>query len=211
MAKLIYVANMSVDGYVADEQGSIDWTVPDEEVIARINALERPIGTHLLGRKMYETMAVWEDPRFVADQPPVLQEFAAIWQAADTVVYTGTLQTVSSANTRIERDFDVAAVRQLKSRLSRDISIGGATLAAQAIGAGLVDEYHLFVAPVAVGGGLPALPRHVHLQLELLHEHRCGCGVVHLHYCSKPWWARDAGSDGLHSKGSCVPAGKSWA
>ena len=186
MAKLIYVANTSLDGYVADENGSIDWTVPDEEVIALINALERPIGTHLLGRKMYETMAVWEDPRFVADQPPVLQEFATIWQAADTVVYSGTLQAVSSAKTRIDRDFDVAAVRQLKGSLPRDISVGGATLAAQAISAGLVDEYHLFLTPVVVGGGLPALPSHVPLQLELLDEHQCGCGVVHLHYRSRP-------------------------
>ena len=186
MAKLIYVANTSLDGYVADENGSIDWTVPDEEVIALINALERPIGTHLLGRKMYETMAVWEDPRFVADQPPVLQEFATIWQAADTVVYSGTLQAVPSAKTRIDRDFDVAAVRQLKGSLQRDISVGGATLAAQAISAGLVDEYHLFLTPVVGGGGLPALPSHVPLQLELLDEHQCGCGVVHLHYRSRP-------------------------
>ncbi len=186
MAKLIYAANTSLDGYVADEQGSIDWTMPDEEVIALINELERPIGTHLLGRKMYETMVVWEDPRFVADQPLVLQEFAAIWQAADTVVYSGTLQAVSSARTRIERDFDIAAVRQLKGSLQRDISIGGATLAAQAISAGLVDEYHLFLTPVVVGGGLPALPRQVHLPLELLDEHRCGCGVVHLRYRSRP-------------------------
>jgi dihydrofolate reductase len=182
MAKLIYVANTSLDSYVADENGSIDWTVPDEEVIALINEIERPIGTHLLGRKMYETMAVWEDPRFVAEQRPVLQEFAAIWQAADKIVYSGRLQAVSSAKTRLERTFDVAAVQQLKGSLQRDISVSGATLAAQAISAGLVDEYHLFVAPVAVGGGLPTLPRHVHLQLELVDEHRCGCGVVHLHY-----------------------------
>jgi dihydrofolate reductase len=186
VAKLIYVANTSLDGYVADQNGSIEWTVPDEESIALINALERPIGTHLLGRKMYETMAVWEDPRFVADQSPVLQEFAAIWQAADQVVYSGTLQAVSSARTRIERDFDITAVRQLKGSLPRDISVGGATLAAQAISAGLVDEYHLFLTPVVVGGGLPALPRRVHLQLELLDEHRCGSGVVHLHYRSRP-------------------------
>jgi dihydrofolate reductase len=186
VAKLIYVANTSLDGYVADENGSIDWTMPDEEVIARINALERPIGTHLLGRKMYETMAVWEDPSFVADQPPVLQEFAAIWQAADTVVYSGTLQAVSGARTRLERAFDAAAVRQLKGSLPHDISVGGATLAAQAISAGLVDDYHFFLTPVVVGGGHPALPRQFHLQVELLDEHRCGCDVVHLHYRTRP-------------------------
>jgi len=185
VVKLIYVANTSLDGYVTDENGSIEWTVPDEESIALINELERPIGTYLYGRRMYETMAVWEDPRFVVDQPPVLQEFAAIWQAADKIVYSGTLQAVSSARTRIERDFDITAVRQLKGSLQRDISVGGATLAAQAISAGLVDEYHLFLTPVVVGGGLPALPKHVHLQLELLDEHRCGSGVVHLHYRSR--------------------------
>jgi dihydrofolate reductase len=182
VAKLIYVTNTSLDGYVEDDNGSIEWTVPDEKAIALINEIERPIGTHLLGRKMYETMAVWEDARFAVDQPPVLQEFATIWQAADTVVYSRTLRVVSSARTRIERDFDITAVQHLKASLPRDISVGGATLAAQAISAGLVDEYHLFLTPVVVGGGLPVLPRHVHLQLELLDEHRCGSGVVHLHY-----------------------------
>ena len=131
---------------------------------------------------MYETMAVWEDPRFVVDQPPVLQEFAAIWQAADTVVYSGTLQAVSSARTRIERDFDITAVRQLKESLPRDISVGGPELAAQALAAGLVDEIHLLVTPVVVGGGTRSLPDDVSLRLELLDERRFGNGVVHLHY-----------------------------
>jgi dihydrofolate reductase len=186
MVKLIYAAITSLDGYITDENGSIAWTAPDEEVIACVNEIERPIGTHLYGRRMYEAMAVWEDPRFVVDQPPVLQDFAAIWQAADKIVYSGRLQAVSSARTRIERDFDAAAVRQLKGSLQRDISIAGATLAAEAISAGLVDEYHLFLTPVVIGGGIPALPKQVHLQLELLDEHRFGNGVVHLHYRSRP-------------------------
>ena len=131
-------------------------------------------------------MVVWEDPRFVVDQPPVLQEFAAIWQAADKIVFSRRLQAVSSARTRIERDFDAAAVRQLKGSLQRDISIAGATLAAEAISAGLVDEYHLFLTPVVIGGGIPALPKQVHLQLDLLDDHRFGNGVVHLHYRSRP-------------------------
>jgi dihydrofolate reductase len=186
MVKLIYATITSLDGYIADEHGSIDWTAPDEEVITCVNELVRPIGTHLYGRRMYESMVVWEDPRFVVDQPPVLQDFAAIWQAADKIVYSGRLQAVSSGTTRIERDFDAAAVRQLKGSLQRDISIAGATLAAEAISAGLVDEYHLFLTPVVIGGGIPALPKQVHLQLELLDEHRFGNGVVHLHYCSRP-------------------------
>ena len=155
---------------------------PDEEVHSFVNDLERPVGTYLYGRRMYETMVYWETASTLADQPPVEQDFAQIWQSADKVVYSTTLETVSSARTRIERDFDPGAVRQLKARAERDITVGGPDLAAQAMKAGLVDECHLFVTPVLVGGGKQSLPDKVRLQLELLDERRFGNGVVHLHY-----------------------------
>ena len=158
MAKLIYSAITSLDGYVADEDGNFDWAAPDEEVHAFVNDLERPVGTYLYGRRMYEVMVAWETPETFTDQEPVLQDYAEIWQAADKVVYSRTLETVSSARTRIERDFDPEAVRQMKAQAERDISVGGPGLAAEAIKAGLVDEYHLFVSPVVVGGGTRALP-----------------------------------------------------
>ena len=182
MAKLIYSGITSLDGYVADEDGNFDWAAPDEEVHAFVNDLERPVGTYLYGRRMYEVMLYWETARTVADQPPVVQDFAEIWQAADKIVYSKTLQTVSSARTRIERDFDPAAVRQMKATAGRDITVGGPDLAAQALKAGLVDEYHLFVAPIVVGGGKQFLPDAVRLKLELLDERRFGNGVVHLRY-----------------------------
>jgi len=182
MAKLIYSAITSLDGYVADEDGSFDWAAPDEEVHAFVNDLERQVGTYLYGRRMYETMVYWETAPTLADQLPVEQDFAQIWQSADKVVYSTTLETVSSARTRIERDFDPGAVRQLKARAERDITVGGPDLAAQAMKAGLVDECHLFVTPVLVGGGKQSLPDKVRLQLELLDERRFGNGVVHLHY-----------------------------
>ncbi|MGI8563023.1 MAG: dihydrofolate reductase family protein [Candidatus Dormibacter sp.] len=182
MAKLIYSAITSLDGYIADEEGNFDWAEPDEEVYTFVNDLERPVGTHLYGRRMYETMVYWETAHTVADQPPFVRDFAQIWQAADKIVYSKTLETASSARTRIERDFDPEAVRQLKARAGRDISVGGSDLAAQAIRVGLVDEWHLFVAPVGVGGGNHSLPNDVRLTLELLDEHRFGNGVVHLHY-----------------------------
>jgi dihydrofolate reductase len=185
MAKLVYSAISSLDGYVADEHGNFDWAAPDEEVHAFVNDLERPIGTYLFGRRMYETMVVWDDPRTFAGEPPVVRDFATIWQAADKIVYSGTPQAVSSARTRIERRFDSEAVRQLKASLGPNITVGGPNLAAQAIRAGLVDEYHLFLTPVAVGAGTPALPSHVRLQLELLDRHRFVNGVVHLHYRAK--------------------------
>jgi dihydrofolate reductase len=144
-----------------------------------VNELERPVGTYLYGRRMYEVMVFWET---ASDQTPVIQDFAGIWRAADKIVYSRTLEAVSSARTRIERDFDPEAVRQLKARAGRDVSVGGPDLAAQAIKAGLVDEYHLFVTPVVVGGGKPALPNGVRLELELQDERRFGNGVVHLHY-----------------------------
>ena len=182
MAKLIYSGITSLDGYVADENGNFDWAAPDEEVHAFVNDLERPVGTYLYGRRMYEVMVAWETVHTLADQPPFVQDFAGIWRAADKIVYSKTLQAVSSARTRIERDFDPEAVRQMKASAGRDITVGGPDLAAQALKAGLVDEYHLFVAPIVVGGGKQFLPDHVRLKLELLDERRFGNGVVHLHY-----------------------------
>jgi dihydrofolate reductase len=185
VAKLIYSAITSLDGYVADEDGNLDWAVPDEEVHTFINDLERPVGTYLYGRRMYEVMVAWEAAHTLPDQPPFMEDFAQIWQAADKIVYSTTLETVSSAGTRIERDFDPEAVRQIKARAERDILVGGPDLAAQAIKAGLVDEWHLFVAPLVVGGGKQSLPDNVRLQLELLDERRFGNGMVYLHYRTK--------------------------
>jgi dihydrofolate reductase len=182
MAKLIYSAITSLDGYVADEDGNFDWAAPDEEVHSFVNDLERPVGTYLYGRRMYEVMVYWETAHTLADQPPVVQDFAEIWQAADKLVYSKTLEAVSSARTRIEGDFDPEAIRPLKASALSDITVGGPDLAAQAIKAGLVDEYHLFLTPSVVGSGKQALPTGVRQELELLDEHRFGNGVVHLHY-----------------------------
>jgi len=182
MAKLIYSAITSLDGYVADEGGNFDWAAPDEEVHTFVNDLERSVGTYLYGRRIYEVMGVWETDHTLADQSPVMRDFAEIWQAADKIVYSKTLETVSTTRTRIERDFDPEAIRQMKAQAGRDISVGGPDLAAQAIEAGLVDEWHLFVAPIVVGGGKQSLPNNVRLKLELLDERRFGNGMVHLHY-----------------------------
>jgi dihydrofolate reductase len=182
MAKLIYSAIASLDGYVADEDGNFDWAAPDEEVHSFVNDLERPIGTYLYGRRMYEVMVYWETAHTVTDQPAFIQDYAEIWQAADKIVYSKTLETVTSARTRIERDFDAEAVRELRARAVRDITVGGAELAGEAIRAGLVDEYHLFVTPVLVGGGTRSLPDGARLELELLDECRFGNGVVYLRY-----------------------------
>jgi dihydrofolate reductase len=182
MARLIYSAIMSLDGYTADADGRFEWAAPDEEVHAFVNELERPVGTYLYGRRMYETMVFWETAHTLGDQPPVEQDFTQIWQAADKVVYSTTLKTLSSARTRIERGFDPEAVREMKAAAGRDISVGGPHLAAQAIKAGLVDECHLFVAPIVVGGGKRSLPDDVRLTLELVDERRFGNGMVHLHY-----------------------------
>ena len=182
MAKLIYSGITSLDGYVADADGNFEWSVPDEEVHTFVNDLERPVGTYLYGRRMYEVMVAWETVHTLADQPPFVQDFAGIWRAADKIVYSKTLQTVSSARTRIERDFDPEAVRQMKASAGRDITVGGPDLAAQALKAGLVDECHLLVTPIVVGGGKQFLPDDVRLKLELLDERRFGNGVVHLHY-----------------------------
>jgi dihydrofolate reductase len=184
MAKLIYSALTSLDGYLSDEEGNFDWAMPDEEVHTFINDLERPVGTHLYGRRMYETMVYWETAHTMADHP-VEQDFAEIWRAAEKVVYSKTLETVSSARTRIERAFDPDAIRQMKASAERDISVGGPDLAAQAFGAGLVDECHLFLAPIVIGGGKRALPEGVRVVLELLDERRFGNGMVYLHYRTK--------------------------
>jgi dihydrofolate reductase len=182
VAKLVYAAITSLDGYVADADGNFDWAAPDEEVHAFVNELERPIGTYLYGRRMYEVMAFWENAHLLVDEPPAFRDFAEIWQGAEKVVYSRTLTTVSTARTRIERDFDPDAVRELKANAAHDITVGGSELAGQAIAAGLVDEIHLFLTPVLVGGGTRSLPDGVHVRLELLDEHRFDSGVVHLHY-----------------------------
>jgi dihydrofolate reductase len=182
MGKLIYSVITSLDGYVADEDGDFNWAVPDEEVHTFVNGLERPIGTYLYGRRMYELMVYWESAPSQADQPACVRDFTDIWRAADKIVYSTTLETVSSARTRIEPDFNPEAVRQMKASAERDITVGGPDLAAQAIKAGLVDECHLFLTPVVVGGGKQFLPDKVRLELELLDERRFGNGVVHLHY-----------------------------
>src|SRR5437762_10309531 len=158
-------AIMSLDGFIADESGNFGWAAPAEEVHKFVNDLERPVGTYLYGRRMYEVMVYWETAHTLAEQLPVEQDFAEIWQAADKIVYSKTLDTVSSARTRIERDFDPDAVRQMKAAAERDLTIGGAELAAQAIKAGLVDEYQLFLTPVVVGGGKQSLPDKVRLNL----------------------------------------------
>ena len=182
MAKLIYPTISSLDGFVADESGTFDWAKPDEEVHAFVNDIERPAGTHLYGRRLYEVLVAWETMDEHPDQPEFILDFAEIWQAADKIVYSRTLETVSSAKTRIEREFDPEAVRELKATSERDLLIGGPELAAEAISAGLVDEYHLFLAPVLVGGGKRALPDGVRVDLELLDERRFVSGFVYLHY-----------------------------
>jgi dihydrofolate reductase len=182
VAKLIYTAIASLDGYIADEEGNFDWGEPDEEVHRFVNDLERPVGTYLYGRRMYEVMAFWERTDALVGQPAYMRDFAAVWQAADKVVYSRTLEAPSTARTRIERSFDPEAVRQLKAAADRDLTVGGPHLAAQAFAAGLVDECHLFLAPIAVGGGNPALPRGVKVPLALLDERRFGNGMVYLCY-----------------------------
>ena len=181
MAKLIYSAIASLDGYIADESGSFEWAAPDEQVHAFVNDLERDVGTYLYGRRMYEVMVAWETMD-ATGQPPAVADYTRVWQAADKVVFSRELSEVSSARTRIEREFDPAAVRAWKAAADRDLSVGGPGLAAAALRAGLVDECHLFLHPVAVGGGTPALPDRVRLDLELLDERRFDSGVVHLHY-----------------------------
>lgn len=179
MANLIYSAIASLDGYVEDAQGTFDWAAPDDEVHAFVNEYERRIGTYLYGRRMYETMVYWET---VSDQSPVARDYAQIWRAAEKIVYSRTLEAVSSAKTQLEREFDHAAVRRLKESATSDISIGGAVLAGAAIAAGLVDECHLLLCPILVGGGKSALPDDVHVPLELVDERRFASGVVSVRY-----------------------------
>jgi dihydrofolate reductase len=212
MGRLIYSAITSLDGYVVDTNGHFDWAVPDEETHAFVNDLERTIGTYLYGRRLYEVMAAWEtmpidvrptdvrptdvrptdarptDARPAGTRPadgdrrPVMLDYARIWQAADKVVYSTTLDDVATSRTRIERRFDPDAVRRLVASADGDVSIGGATLAGHAIRAGLVDDWHLFLTPVVVGGGVRALPDGVRARLELLAARRFASGVVHLHH-----------------------------
>ena len=182
MAKLIYSVIASLDGYVADEEGKFDWAEPDEQVHAFINDLERSVGTYLYGRRMYETMAVWETDATLAAQSDLLRDFAQIWQTADKIVYSKTLETASTRRTRIERDFDPESVRRMKAAAGSDLAVGGPDLAAHAFRAGLVDECHLFVVPIIVGGEKRSLPEDVRLELELLAERRFDRGMVHLRY-----------------------------
>jgi dihydrofolate reductase len=179
VGRLIYTAIASLDGYIEDASGAFDWSAPDREVHAFVNDLERSVGTQLLGRRMYEVLRVWET---LDDPEPEMQDFARIWKAADKIVYSTTLQEVSTARTRIEREFDADAVRQLKADADRDISIGGAELAGVALRAGLVDELQLLASPVIVGGGKHWLPDGLRLDLELTDVRRFGNGVVHLRY-----------------------------
>jgi dihydrofolate reductase len=182
MAKLIYSMIASLDGYVEDERGEFDWAAPDEEIHAFVNELERPIATYLYGRRMYETMLYWETAGTGPDQPTVSREFAAIWRAAEKIVYSRTLQAVSTARTRLEREFDSDAIRRLVQTSAGDVTVGGAELAGEAMRAGLVDECQLLLIPIIVVGGKRALPDHVLTRLELLDQRRFASGVVHLRY-----------------------------
>jgi dihydrofolate reductase len=183
MAKLIYAANVSLDGYIEDERGNIEWSISDDEGFAFWTDFQRPIGTYVYGRRMYESMVYWETASAKpGDQPEVMREFAQIWRAAEKIVYSRTLQAVSSARTRIEREFDPDAIRRLKESSGADITIGGPELAGQAMSAGLVDECHLLLNPIVLGGGKRALPDNLRMRLELLGERRFRSGVVHLHY-----------------------------
>lgn len=178
MGKLVYAANISLDGYLEDEDGSLDWSVPDDEVHAFWNEHERTIGTALYGRRMYETMRVWEDDDWLADGSPVVREYAVIWRDTDKIVYSTTLDAVSTERTTIERRLDPEAVRRLKEGSDADLSVGGAALAAEAFRHGLVDECVLLLHPVLLGGGKPALPQGVRLDLELLDHRRFDHGAV---------------------------------
>lgn len=182
MAKLIYAAIASADGYVEDAAGGFDWAAPDEEVLRFVNDVERPLGTYLYGRRMYETMRYWETAGALPGLSPASREFTGIWQAAEKIVFSTTLASVSSARTRIERNFDLVTVQHLKSSAAQDLSVGGADLAGQALKAGLVDEVQLFLVPAVVGGGKPALPGGVRADLELLDTRRFAGGTVYLRY-----------------------------
>jgi len=182
VARLVYLTNASIDGCIEDEHGALDWAPPDDAVFAFTTALLRSFGTLLYGRRLYESMSVWETDRALAQQSDLKADFASAWQAADKVVYSTTLTAVPTTATRLERDFDPAAVRELKAAATSDLAIGGANLAARALAAGLVDEYQLILWPIILGGGKPALPVGIRTNLELLDEHRFDNGVVYLRY-----------------------------
>lgn len=182
MGKLIYSAITSLDEYVEDRDGGFGWAAPDDEVFAFVTDLERPIATYLYGRRMYETMVYWETASVGPEQPALTREWAELWQAAEKIVYSRTLEAVSSARTRIEREFDPDAVARMKASSPSDITVGGPELAGQALRAGLVDECQLFLTPILVGGGRPALPQGISAALELLEERRFQSGVLFLRY-----------------------------
>jgi dihydrofolate reductase len=182
MAKLIYVTNVSLDGFIEDDQGAFDWTEPDDQQFAFITDLVRPVGTWLYGRRLYESMAVWETDPALASQSALRADFAHVWQAGDKVVYSTTLDAVSTAKSRLERRFDPDAVRAMKAAASRDLTVGGASLAAQAFRDGLIDECHLFISPVILGRGKPSLPSDLRIQLELLDERRFDNGIVYVRH-----------------------------
>jgi dihydrofolate reductase len=186
MAKLNYSTQTSLDGYIADEHGNFDWATPDNDVHAFINDLERPIGTYLYGRRLYEVMVLWETFEAQPDQPPAVLDYAQLWQAADKIVYSTTLETASSARTRIERTFDPSAVRVRKDAADRDLSIGGPALAAHALRAGLVDEVRVFVYPLIIGGRNRFLPDRLQVNLQLRDERTFDSGVVYLRYRVSP-------------------------
>jgi len=181
-ARLVYSAICSLDGYVADDEGGFEWSAPDEEVHAFVNALSAGVGTYLLGRRMYDVLSVWDEPAMAEHPAPAMREFAELWRAADKVVFSRSLSSVDAPRTTLVRDFDAEVVRRQKAEADRDLAVGGPGLAGQAIAAGLVDEYHLFVNPVLVGGGLRALPDGVRLGLSLVEERRFAGGVVMLRY-----------------------------
>ena len=182
MAKLTYTVIASLDGYVNDREGRFDWAAPDDEVHAFVNEVERPVGTYLYGRRLYETMAFWETGGSEPGMPEPVRDYAEIWRAADKVVFSTTLERVDTARTRLERTFDPEAVRRMKAEAERDLSVGGPGLAAHALRAGLVDEVHLLLVPFLVGGGTRALPDGVFVRLDLVDERRFASGVVHLHH-----------------------------
>jgi dihydrofolate reductase len=182
MAKLTYITNVSLDGFIEDARGSIDWTEPSDEVFAFITDLIRPVGTWLYGRRLYETMAVWETDATLAAQSDLMADFAKVWQAGNKIVYSTTLEAVSTARSRLERSFDPDSVRDMKRSATGILTVGGAELAARAFEEGLVDECHLFIHPVLVGGGKPALPRDVRAELKLMDERRFTNGIVYLRY-----------------------------
>ncbi len=209
MAKLIYSALASLDGYVEDEHAGFGWARPDEEVHSFVNDLERPIGTYLYGRRMYETMVFWETAS-TSDEPAAFRDYAELWRTAEKIVYSRTLEDVSSARTRIEREFDPDAIRALKRAAAADISIGGSELAGQALAAGLVDELHLLLFPIIVGGGKPALPHHVRAGLEVIDERRFQSGVVHISYqvsAVAPGAINQQGTTIMNNASTPTPAG----